>query len=154
MFIRETSEVEHPFDEFAHRFAAPDWLHPLAIAAVTDALRSTHDLPSEALRPPAIAVWPDAFHYELGPVRVSPREVTVAMRWDSRLPAELFPELFDGDLRVERADGAFSGLSVVGTYPNSTLTSVEPGAVKHVAEAWARGFLTNIVHSLPEDPPF
>jgi hypothetical protein len=152
VFIREASQVTQPFEHLAPHFVAPSWLHPLAITAVGDALQSVRDRSTEGSRI-RITVWPEALGYELGPVRVRPDDLAVAMRWRSRLPPQLFPELFDGDLRVERADAARSDLTVVGTYPHSLLPSVEPDAIEQATVAWARGFLANVLRSLPDHPP-
>jgi hypothetical protein len=153
VFIREASQVAQPFEHLAPFFVAPGWLHPLAIAAAGDALQLVQHRSPEDSREPAITVWPGALGYELGPVRVRLDELAVAMRWNSRLSPELFPELFDGDLRVERADAAQSDLTVVGTYAHSTLLSVQPNVIKQATETWARGFLANIVLSLSDRPP-
>ena len=152
MFIREASQVAKTFERLAPHFVAPSWLHPLAIAAAGDALQSIHHRSTEDTRIPAISVWPDALRYELGPIRVGPDELTVAMRWHSRLSPELFPEFFDGDLRIERADAARSDLTIIGTYPRSKLPSVEPNLIQQTTELWARGFLANIVRTLPDGP--
>ncbi len=153
MFIREASQVTQPFERLAPHFVAPDWLHPLAITAVGDALQSVRNRSAEGSRMPAIRVWPDALRYELGPVRVAPDALAVAMRWISRLSPELFPELFDGDLQLERADAARSNLTVIGTYLRSELPSVEPDVIMQATQAWARGFLAGVVSSLSDGLP-
>ncbi len=153
MFIREASRIAQSFEYLAPRFIAPDWLHPLAIAAAGDALQLVQSGSSEGSHDPAITVWPDALGYELGPVRVRLDELAVAMRWNSHLSPELFPELFDGDLRVERVEEARSDLTVVGTYPRSKLPAVDPNVIQQATETWARGFLANIVRSLSDNPP-
>ncbi len=151
MFIRETSQVTQPFEHLAPHFVTPNWLHLLAITAVGDALQSVRN--TEGSRQPAITVWPEALRYELGPIRLRPHQLAVAMRWNSRLSPERFPELFDGDLQVARADAARSDLTVVGTYPRSQLPSVEPDVIQQATVGWARGFLAKIVRSLRDGPP-
>jgi hypothetical protein len=141
-----------PFERLAPHFVAPSWLHPLAIAAAGDALRSVHHRSAADMRIPAITVWPDALRYELGPIRVGTDELAVAMRWRSRLSPELFPEFFDGDLRIAPADAARSDLTIVGTYPRSKLPSVEPSVIQQTTELWARGFLANVLRTLPDGP--
>ena len=81
MFIREASQVAKPFERLAPHFIAPGWLHPLAIAAASDALQTVHNRSTDGSRIAAITVWPDALRYELGPIRVGPDELAVAMRW-------------------------------------------------------------------------
>jgi hypothetical protein len=152
VFIREASQVAKTFEGLAPHFVAPSWLHPLAIAAAGDALQSVHHRSTADMGAPAISVLPDALRYELGPIRVGANELAIAMRWHSHLSPELFPEFFDGDLRVERADAAHSDLSIIGTYPRSKLPSVEPSVIQQTTELWARGFLANIVRSLPDGP--
>ena len=158
MFIIETSQVARPFDRLAAHFVEPDWLHPLAIAAAAETLdsihnRPIHNRPTDDTARPAISNWHDELRYELAPIRVGAHEIAVAMRWHSGLSPEVFPERFDGDLRIERADTTHSDLTVVGTYPRSKLLSVEPLTLLHATELWARLFLANIIRAIPAMHP-
>ncbi len=153
MFIRESSQVAQSFEYLAPYFATTAWLHPLAIDAVGDALQSVHNPSTEDPRPPTITVLSEALRYELGSAWVRPHELAVPMRWNSRLPPELFPELFDGDLRVAGADAARSDLTLLGTYPRSQISSVKPDVVQQATETWARGFLANVLRSFPDNSP-
>jgi len=143
VFVHESVDLELAyFLLLPHISEDPQWLAPLAMATIAEAIDREHSQPGAPTDEPTVLASPGALQCQLGPIRLRTSAVTLPMRWTSELGSQLFPERVDADLYLHGTGDENSQLALAGTYKRPA--DAELDRIQRVTKSAVRTYLGSI----------